>query len=340
MRKLSNKAKEYYDALLVDSNYVTMRLQKIEEAKENIDKSIGLLSSQIFKQNMPTLFEVFKETSFDTVNYFSAIYQTFSTNVNDFRIYHENNKLKAVYLLAWVLLVSLFVGYFNLLYRKKKLFVKKESLLKSTYFFIGRPISTALILIELGVVFIYKDTPPAIRDIELLIILIPFFRIMQTVIPTDVIRYFYLYFVLYFISLIEKHGESIYLENRLIDVFLSLSLIYLLAHVFYYKRMDFIKIARMRSFVYKVLPLFIVLSLVSLIANIYGMTLLTERIIEGIFKTIHSAIIFFVLTIILTGYLVIIFRRRMSTASNLIDIYATKLESIISVGIKIRGVAT
>jgi len=335
IESLRNSTKEYYDALLTDTNFVSIRLQNINEAKDKIEQAQLLLSKQIFQQTGPTLFELLQEQSFAPTYYFGAINEHFKSNLNDFRIYHEDNKIKVLYLLLCVLIISSFVGYFNYLYRHKKLFVKKESIHKSTYFFIGRPISTLLILTELCVVFIYPDTPGSIRQLELLILLIPFFRIMQTIIPRNLIHYFYIYFGLYFLSLVEKNGEGIYLEDRLLNIFLSISLIVFIVYIFRHKLMNFIQLEFVRKFIYTILPLFVLLLSVSVFANLYGMTFLSERITEGIFRTIHSSIIFFVLTIILTGYLVIMFRRRISTASNVLDKYAKNLERIISIGIKV-----
>jgi len=61
-------------------------------------------------------------------------------------------------------------------------------------------------------------------------------------------------------------------------------------------------------------------------ADLYGATLLSYHITNGIFIAIFASIIFYVITIILTGYIVIILRRRIASGSNKIEEFSKNLE--------------
>ncbi|MEA2112309.1 MAG: mechanosensitive ion channel [Campylobacterota bacterium] len=330
IEKLRVSAKKGYDLLLTNSNVLTTKVLLIKQTNEKLQNMEIQLSNQVFHQNRPPFIDLLLHQSFAPVKYLKDVLKTVLEKLQEFRIYHENHSENIWLLLVVVVIIGTSVGYVNFLYRKRRLFIREESYSKPIYYFIKRPFSTAMILIELAVVFIYPDSPKAVRELEVLIILIPIARVLQTVLPKEVITHFYIYFLLYFISLIEKNSIGFSLDNRLLNIMLSIGLFLFIVQMIRTKVMEFIPLKVMRKLVSFLLPLFAMLLLISVAANFYGGVQLAERITEGIFRTIHASIIFYVLTIILTGYVIIMLRRRISTASNILDQYAYKVERTIS----------
>jgi small-conductance mechanosensitive channel len=332
---LRSRAKEGYDRLLTNANYVTTRILQIQEMMAKIKKIENELSNQVFVQNEPPLLEALAEQPLCASQFLEGVVDTLLDKVDEFRIYHTNYTERFWKLLLFTFLIALYVGYFYTLYRKKKLFIKKESFNKKSYFFIRRPISTTLVLMELVVVSLYPDTPASVRSLELLIILIPIFRILQTVFPKRLLHYFYIYFILYFFSVIEKNSIGFSVENRLYSITLSILLLIFIVTLIRRNVMDFISFNAMRRFIRTLLPLFAGALLISVVANLYGSVQLAERISSGIFHIIHASLIFYSLSVILTGYMVLMLRRRIASASFIMEQFAVKVERTIGFFVKL-----
>jgi len=84
-----------------------------------------------------------------------------------------------------------------------------------------------------------------------------------------------------------------------------------------------------------ILGLYLLALFIAISSDIYGSVLLGNRITDGVFITFYASIIFYTMYLILTGYVVILLRRRMSSASNMLDLYAQKIEKTIKALIKI-----
>ena len=62
---------------------------------------------------------------------------------------------------------------------------------KKDFFFIKRVFSTFIVLLALANVFIFPDIPKVVNEIQILIILIPVFIIMQTMLRAkNITKYF------------------------------------------------------------------------------------------------------------------------------------------------------
>ena len=332
---LRNHAKTNYDKFLTGSNLITTRVVAIDEKLEQIDEAEGILSANIFHQNQPPLFQLISESTFEPIHYISGIVTNLTEKYNEFVIYNMNHPQEQVVMILGSLIIMIFVGYFNYLFRKKKLFVSKASLQKSEYFFIGLPFSTTIILIVLLSVVAFVDAPRSVREMLLFLIMIPTIRIILTVVQKRILPYFYLYFGLYFLSLMEKNALSYGIDDRMLNLLISIGLIALIVKMIQDKVADFIAFGIIKKIVYRSLPVIVLFLAVSVLANLYGAMLLSEKITHGVFTAIHASIIFSVLTIILSGYVIISLRRRISTASNILDKYALKIEKTTTFVIKL-----
>lgn len=71
------------------------------------------------------------------------------------------------------------------------------------------------------------------------------------------------------------------------------------------------------------------------VANLYGSVLLSSHLIDGVLLSIYTSMVFYALYTILTGYVVIILRRRISTASNMLEKYSKRIEDTTRLLLKI-----
>ncbi len=336
---LRNHAKRVYDLILTDSNLITTHVTAINEKIHLLNETERLLSTRVFYQNQEPFIEIISTGSLSPLQYIKGIYTNLGEKLHEFMVYNKTHKDEQIIMFLGSLTIIGFVGYINFLYRKKKLFVSKASMQKSEYFFIARPFSTTIILIVLLSVIVWPDAPMSVTEMVIYIILVPLMRIIQTVVHKKVEPYFYGYFTLYFLSLMEKNAIGFDLDDRIANIAISLGLIVLIIKFIHNRVADFIKMSMIKSIIYKTLPLLIVLLVISILANLYGAMLLSEKIAHGIFTAFHASIIFYALTIILSGYVIIMLRRRISSASNILDKYAARIERTTTFVIKLVMIA-
>ncbi|MGB5964970.1 MAG: mechanosensitive ion channel domain-containing protein [Sulfurimonadaceae bacterium] len=335
IEKQRDQAKQYYDVLLTDTNLITTNITAINEKLTLLEETESRLAKDIFYQNQAPLSELFLQGTFAPLHYIRGIYTNLADIFQEFMIYHQTHKERQAMMLLGTLSIIGFVGYFNLLYRRKTLFVSKDSFHKKAYFFISRPFSTAIILIALFSIMVFYDAPLSVREIIIFIIFIPVFRIIQTVVHKKVEFYFSLYFGLYFFSLMEKHAVGYDLDDRFLNLAINVGLITLIIRFVRNKAADFVEMGLIKKIIYKALPLIILLLVISILANLYGAVLLSEKITHGVFVLFQASIIFYSMTIILSGYVIILLRRRISSATNILDIYAKKIEKTVTLVIKV-----
>ncbi len=339
VEELRNHAKKNYDLFLTDVNLITTNMAAIDEKILLLKETEVMLSNRIFYQNKAPLTQLFSTNTFSPLHYVKGIYTNIVDKLQEFKIYNQTHEDQQIIMLLGSLVIIGFVGYFNYLYRKRKLFVSKASMQKSEYFFIALPFSTALILIVLLSVIIWPDAPKSVREMILYIIFIPVLRIIQTIIHKKAEPYFYSYFVLYFLSLMEKNAIGFDLDDRIVNIAISIGLIILIIKFIQNKVADFVEMGMIKTIIYKTLPLVVLLLVISILSNLYGAMLLSEKIAHGVFTAFHASIIFYVLTIILSGYVIIMLRRRISSASNILDKYAAKIEHTTTFVIKLIMIA-
>jgi len=335
IEKLRNHAKTYYDEILIGSNIVTTKILLINEALVKINKIETMLTNRVFYQNEFSYLDALNLEDFSPQAYLLSAYNSVVEKFKSAQIYFKSDMNKLWYLLLSVVLNGAFIAYFNYLYRKRKLFVRKESLHKKIFFFLGRPFSTFFILIVLWNVVIFPEIPRAVSEFELFLILIPIFRILLTVIPRDVVRHFYAYFGLYFFSLIEKNAIGYDLDSRTLSMLLSMGLIIYLYYLIRDKVFETLVQAIFQRIIYRFLVFLILLLFISIGADFYGATQLATRLTGGTFSVIHASLIFYTLTVILTGYIIIILRRRIATASNMVEKFSKRVERMTVLLIKI-----
>ncbi len=334
IEKLRNASKTQYDALLTDTNICTSTIAKINEKSDQLLEAEETLSKRIFFRDQAPLSEALREESFTPYSFFSGIYRNLLDKSNEFKIYYSSNQDKKIIALLIALGIGSFISYFYWLYRQRRLFVKSISQQRKAFYFIKRPLSTFVLLIALVNVAIFNDQPQAVKDMILFIIFIPMLRIIQTVIHKKTIPYFYLYFGLFFLDMIDKNAMSQNLDERIFIIFINLSMIILIIFFIKNKVIDSLEMGLLKTLFYRFLPLIILLMVGSIIANTYGTVLLSLKLTHGVFIAIHASIVFYALTIILSGYTILLLRRRIALVSNLLDKYADSIERNVTFAIK------
>ena len=336
IENLRNRVKKKYDLLITDLyiiNTNSLALQVKIDENTNIQKEV---SSRVFYKNELSLSTIFDFSNISMFSYLNSSFKTIDEKMNEFIIYYKNQNEKVLFFIFLYIIIIIFVGVFNYLYKIRKLFVFESSYNKKEFFFILLPFSTSLLLIMLFNVFIFTDISDTAKQFQRLFILIPIFRIFQKFINRNSLKYLYIFFALFALSIVERNANGFDLNARLFSISLSLALIFFSISLIRNRVFESItKKTFIIKNIYKLLRLCIVLLIVSIGADIYGATLLATYITNGIFVSLYSSIVFYTITVILTGYTIILLRRRMATASFMVEKYASDVEKALTIFIKL-----
>ena len=113
-----------------------------------------------------------------------------------------------------------------------------------------RFVSTAIIILMLNVVAIFPDRPYSLSDLQLIILIIPIIRIVQTIIEREYYRYIYIFFIMYLIFIIDNNSNECDLQSRIFILLLNITLIAYFMYLFTSKTFEHIStnITRIKMF--------------------------------------------------------------------------------------------
>ncbi|MEA1892966.1 MAG: mechanosensitive ion channel [Campylobacterota bacterium] len=335
IEELSNNLKIKYDTTLINSQILTTYMLKLQDINTALAKEEELIRNRIFFQNEPTLFTMFSIYDISLWEFIHNIDKVIIEKYNESYTYVQTNPELTIKFILSLFASILFIGYFNFLYRKNRLFVLAESSGKKAFYFLKKPFSTLIIFAVLGATAIFTNQPKSFVEIELLLLIIPVISIFSTVINKELHRYIYTFFMLYILYIIDKNSIDYELESRILMLLITVSLLVYNILLLKNKVLCFIKYQSIIKLGNFILMIFILLLLVAIGSNLYGSVMLCNRILHGILTIFYASMIFYTIYLVLTGYVVIIFRRRISSASSTIDLYSQKIEKTIKILIQI-----
>jgi potassium efflux system protein len=316
LEKLQNSVKEHYDRILTNSNTIHEYLSKINRLIERAQEARGVVESRIFYQNEPPFIELFGLYDLALGDYIESVSVRLMESWRLFRIYYLDRGVEGVWFGVISLVLLIFTLIFNYLYRKKRLFPNPNSYEQRRYRFILRPFSATIVLMMLLTILFFPDIPPMAKQFQLLLLIVPIFRLFSMLIDRQTLGYLYLFMGLYLLAMVEKYAEGTLLDARLFSIALSTLLMIYLVYLLSHRPFEGImRSPTLRRWVVRGLGLFVALMGISILADSYGATLLARRITTGVFVTLYTSILFYVLAMTLTGYLVILLRRRIASSS-------------------------
>ncbi len=339
VEEVSNDLKAKYDRTLVNSQVVTTDILNLREVDASLIKQEEVVKNKIFYQNEPFLFSALADQGLSPFGFFAGVYEILVEKYKEVMAYVQTNPSSQLNLAIASFIMMIFIAYFHYLYRRRRLFVREESFEKKAFYFLGRPISTFFVLVLLVSVAVFSDRPKSFMEMILILTMIPVARILWSVLDKQYRKYVYSFFIIYVLYLLDKNSVGFELERRIGMLFVEGALLVYIFKVLKNRVFDFMLYELMRKTANVVFVIYAVFLILAMASDIYGSILLSNRIIDGVFTTLYSSIVFYSIYVILTGYVVILLRRRMSSASNALDIYAKKIEGSIRVLIKIWMVA-
>jgi len=335
IKTLSKKLKKSYNQTLTDSQVVTTKILMMKELTKQIKEREVVVRTQMFSKKQSSFVELLSNEKFNIGNYFNSIKKTIVEKIEEIKGFFQID-MELFNTLMFVTFLNFLLNLYTFnLYKKRKLFVQEESYCKKIFYFIQRPISTFTILFVLSTIAIYSTKPMAVNDMLFFILIIPIALILKTVINKENNRYIYTFLFIYLMFFMEKNSSGCELESRLILIFISIGLMVFNGVLLYKKVLRFSDknlLIKLEKFI---LILFLILLLLGIFSNIYGNIFLSMRIVDGVLTSMYTSLIFYVVYIILTGYIVIMFRRRVATAPNILEVYSRHVEDTAKYLIKL-----
>jgi len=335
LNSLNNYVKKEYDLVLTSSQIVTSESLFINELSQKLKERELTIKNMIFYQNQDPYFTLFKNYDFSISNYVVSIQMTFEEKMNEIFGYLQTNSNSLIKYMFLSIFEMIFVVYISFLYKERKLFIREESYDKKEFFFIKRIFSTIIIGMMLGVSVIFSEIPVALKEMQIIILIIPVIRILQTIIKPQYYKYLYIFFVIFMIFFIDKNSNSCDLESRTFILFINLSMLWFIGSIILNKTLfAFNNNLYNKLFIYSLFISFIAL-LVALITNLYGSVLLSSRIIDSVFIIYYASFAFYVFYLVLKGYTIIALRKRISGTLYTLEKYSENIEYTTKIFIKI-----
>ncbi len=331
----SKKVKDNYNQVLTDSSQITTKNLIIQKILEQLKINEQKIKNKIFYQNKPLFLEILEPKYFEISGILDSIESDFKEDYKTIDNYFIIHSELVEWLFIYVIVLGIFIAYYYYMYILTKLFIFQESRYKKRFRFIRLPISTYLIICSLSVILIFPDRTKSINDMILLILLIPTLRIIGILFSTRVKKYLYIFFIIFVFSLLKNSIIDFEFYSRVFSMLLDIAFILTLVYFLKNQIIKNIFSSTLNDIIKKFLFLFIFLNTIAVMANFYGAVLLSHRIEQGVLLSLYISLVFYVIYIVLSGYIILILRRRISTASYMLEKYSRNLESTAILLIKI-----
>ena len=335
LEDLDKALKKRYDTLLTNVTTLSSNISHIKALLKTNKEAQKVVSNKLFSQNGLSFFTLYAQESFAPMEYFEAVLSSIKAKMKSFGIYYLDNQDKLSLFAIYSSFILFIVLLFFYLYKKHRLFVQEESYSDKHYAFMQYPFSSFFIFGLLLNLFIFSDIPQSAKQFQLLFVLIPMVRLLSRLIEKDLRRYLYIFVSLFVVGIIERNGTYYGLDARAISITLDIGLVIFIFFLVKNHLLETMTHRFIQRFIYKFLLLFMLLLVVAIGADIYGATQLSTRLSSTVLIAMLSALFFYLVTVMLTGVLIVTLRRRMAHTFLPLATFKQNVEKSITILIKL-----
>ena len=326
LNEADNKASKRLNILLVLQNQISKDQIKINELLDQIRESEKEVRKRLFVIDSPPLWEAFQaeQDSLEITTHLQESWtELFRANITFVSVNEDRFYLHlAIYILLIVLM-----WYLHHQNKRHNLIDEEDEVLKASAYFISRPSSAALLIALILSIWIYPEGTSAVTDFILFLFLIPVLRLLPGMSEKEVRNPIYILFFLFILDLIQRNALGFILFQRLLLLIASLTALVVLIWMlrsgsplsqsengFWYK------------FVRRSSPVLILFMLVGLVGNLVGGVSLATTVTWGLIKSGYILVVLYITSMVSTGLVTVLIRRRRKRASQFIKAYANKIE--------------
>ena len=263
----------------------------------------------------------------DILSFGSQIRNSFANTLQMNMVYfHANMGRLSLHIIIFAALFG-FMLYFYQRNKRNLLFEEKEETLKTSAFFLSCPFSTALLISIFFSTWIYTNSPVAVRELLVLLLLIPVLRLVRGIFSSEICKPFYfLTGLLVLVILEEAIGDHIPLQRLLLFLITIIAV-----PLFAWWLRPGSPIYQIKSRLsYKLAISFsifmLILLLVSLVTNLIGIFPLGHILVSGMMTIIYFSVAIYVIALVLDGLVVLLVRRRSAQGLHIVQTYARQME--------------
>ena len=218
----------------------------------------------------------------------------------------------------------LFILLLLLLWRSKK-WIVDESAFSTAAHILSRPFATTFLIWILFADALYPYAPTVIRHLASILLLFPLLRLLPGLLAPSMRAPFYLISAMYMLQQVYDLAVTPSLFQR---IFLLITTLLLFVGLVWLARPGGraakVSAGPWRQLAYKSLNLAIVITFISILANIFGNVFLADLLARATLFSMYTAIVFFTLVLVLEGLLTALFQTRVINSLRMFRNYSTE----------------
>jgi small-conductance mechanosensitive channel len=326
IKNVDKQVSNRLNILLVLQNQISKAQIRINSQTDRIKSAEKEMRNQLFVIDSPRLWDAFRaeEDSLQLISQFQKSWEELiRSNVAFVRL---NEKRFYLHLVIFALLIFLMI-YLHRRNQRDNLFDEDDKALKASAYFVSRPFSAALLIALILSIWIYPEGTTAVSDFILLMLLFPVLRLIPGMLSIEARKPIYVLYGLFVIDVLQKNAIGFALFQRLLLLIVTLIAIVTLIWLIrpkneIYKKEDQYWPGLLR----KASPVLMLFLIGAFVANLIGSVSLASTITWGIVESSYILITLYIASLVATGLITVLIRRRRKRASQFVKTYALKME--------------
>ncbi|NOR87227.1 MAG: mechanosensitive ion channel [Bacteroidales bacterium] len=304
-------------------------INQVDQVIDHLELANITYTGQLFVLDSPPIWKWKIEKS--TIDFYAETQANFADQERILQIFIKDHLSEFLFhSLSFIFLLVLFISV-------KKRYASialpgDDYRLKMAFITIKNPFLAALTIGVILSMYFYTGAPDIVNYALIFLVLIPTLYFFPRYVKVHRMVLVYLLIVLFYI---DKFQEMIVVDellNRVLQLVKAISVLFILYHALKTQKTNKSTANKYwKSFVNGMIPFFILLIVVSLIANIFGAYQLSELLIEGILTSSLFAAIFVVSGIVASSLLVVILRSKYITSLKVFSKNSLKFENRITI---------
>jgi small-conductance mechanosensitive channel len=326
IKSADKKVSGRLNSLLVVQNQISQEQIKINEIIDRIKKNEKETRKQLFVIDSPPLWVAFQADR-DSLEITSQIRESWTELIRANIAFVSVNENRFYIHLAIYILLIILMFYLHQQNKRRNLIDEDDKKLKASAYFVSRPFSAALLIALILSIWIYPEGTSAVADFILFLFLIPVLRLLPGMTAKEMRNPLYILFILFILDLIQRNAFGFLLLQRILLLTASITALATLMWILrtgsplYRDGNQFwFKLVRKSS------PVLILIMLTGLIGNLVGSVSLASTLAWGLIKSGYILVVLYITSIVSTGLITILIRRRRKRASQFVKAYADRLE--------------
>jgi len=326
---ITEQIKEYGSDLAVIQDDIMHIIMKTDDMIDRLEIAKKDYKGKLFVLDSSPIWEW--KTDKSTLDFYSEINANIEDQKRILLLFTQEHLWQ--FLFHWLIFISLILLF--VWTRKKYGSIQlpgDDKRLKMAYITINSPFYAALVITIILSLYLYKTTPDVVTYFLSFIIVIPSLYFFPRFVNVKNTTLMYLLVGLYFLDKIQEMIVVDVLLGRVLQLMKATLVLYIIFRAYQMQSGRKSKSDQAwQLFIKAAVPLFAIIILVSIIANVIGAYQLSELLIEGVLTATTFSIVFLVTAVVASSFLVILLRSKSVSSLKVFSENKSKFENRISI---------